>query len=325
MLRWGILSTGMIAKKFAATLGSMGGEAALAGVASRSLDKAKAFAEEYGAKAYFGSHEELANAGGIDAVYIATPNRYHFESAMLCLNAGKHVLCEKPFTTNAQDARKLFEAARGKGLFLMDGIWTMHLPMYHKIRQLIAEGEIGEVRHVRAEYGFAPAGARKEMKLDSSLGGGALLDVGIYNIAFAALALGLNPNGIKAHLNICDAGTDDLGTVILTYGGGKSAALSASIGVAMPIEGVIFGTKGRIALPNYQHAQQMVLHKDGEEPLTFEMPFEVNGFEYQIREAARCIRGGLLESERLDQTFSVGVIKLLDDIRKAAGLRFSFE
>ena len=325
MLRWGILSTGTIAKKFAVTLGGMKGEAVLAGVASRDAEKARAFADEYGAEAFFGSYEALVESDEIDIIYVATPNKFHFEHTKLCLNAGKHVLCEKPFTTNADDARKLYNLARSKGLFLMDGLWTLHIPMYHKIRQLISEGAIGEVRHVRAEFGFSPVGARKEMKMNPSLGGGALLDVGIYNIGFASMVLGINPTGIQAALNICDAGTDDFGTAVLTYDGGKSAALSASIGVVMPTEGVIFGTKGRLTLPNYQMATQMTLYVNGEEPVLFDMPFEINGFEYQIREAARCIKTGLSESSRINEEFSVGLLKILDDIRELGGLRFSFE
>jgi len=124
------MSTGTIAKKFAQTLTSMDEQVVFAGVASRDATKAKAFAETYGAKTFFNSHEEMINSKDIDAIYVATPNKYHFEHVMLCLNGGKHVLCEKPFTTNAEDARKLYDAAKSKGLFLMDGLWTMHLPMY---------------------------------------------------------------------------------------------------------------------------------------------------------------------------------------------------
>jgi len=325
MLRWGVLSTGTIAKKFAETLNGMKGEVVFAGVASRDIEKAQAFAKQYGAATAFGSYEEMAASSEIDAVYIATPNVFHFENALLCLEGGKHVLCEKPFTTNAADARKLYEIAKSKNLLIMDGLWTMHLPMYAKIRELISGGAIGEVRHIRAEFGFAPAGARKDFKLDPSLGGGSLLDVGIYNIGFAAMLLGVNPSSIQAHLNISGYGTDDLASVLLSYPCGTTAALTSSIGARMPVEGVIFGSAGLIHLPNYQVATTMTLHPQDGEPTEYNMPFDINGFEYQVREFTKCVRQGLTESSQLSPEFSVGIIKIMDDIREAEGLRFNFE
>ncbi|MCL2378693.1 MAG: Gfo/Idh/MocA family oxidoreductase [Defluviitaleaceae bacterium] len=325
MLRWGILSTGTIAKKFAQALNAMQGEAVFQGIASRDPAKAQDFATQYKANAAFGSYAEMAAAKEIDAIYIATPNKFHYENAMLCLEGGKHVLCEKPFTTNAQDARKLYAAAKAKNLLIMDGLWTIHLPMYKKIRQLIAENAIGEVTHIRAEYGFAPTGARKDFKLDSTMGGGSLLDVGIYNIGFAAMVLGLTPSSIQAHLNIGKHGTDELAAAILTYPNGTTASLVSAIGTKMPQEATIFGTQGRIHLPNYQSATYIIVHPNEGEPVEYNMPFHINGFEYQIREFDNCVSKGLTESRQLTQEFSIGVIKILDGIRKAGGLRFSFE
>lgn len=324
MLRWGILSTGMIAKKFAETLNQMDENFVLAGVSSRNFKRASEFANCYHTKA-FESHTALAHAEDIDIIYIAAPNAYHFEYVMLCLNAGKHVLCEKPFTINANEAKTLYETAKNKGLFLMDGLWTMHLPAYQKIRALIEDGCIGEVRHLRAEFGIVPTGARLAMKLDSNLGGGALLDIGIYNITFAALVMGQSPKQIQAHLRIADEGTDDLSTLLFTYPNGGTASLSSAIGVKMPSEAVIFGTKGYIHLPNYQLATQINLHVGEEAPVQFELPFEINGFEYQIKEAVRCIESGLLESPQLDAAFSVSILETLDEIRTISNLRFAFE
>ena len=187
MVRWGIISTGTIARNFADVLNKMNGVGAtvLGGVASRDIKKAKAFAEEFSVPSYYGSYEALAVAPDINVVYVATPNNLHFENVCLCLDAGKHVLCEKPFTINATQARELYVRARDKKLFLMDGLWIVHLPVLKKLKELLAEGIIGEVQHIRADYGFTAVGARKDRKFDSALGGGALLDVGIYNICFA--------------------------------------------------------------------------------------------------------------------------------------------
>jgi len=325
MLRWGIISTGTIAKKFAQTLTAMKGEVVFEGVASRDISKARDFAAQYGAKTAYGSYEEMANSKDIDAIYIATPNIFHYSHALLCLEGGKHVLCEKPFTTNAQDARKLYEVAKSKNLLIMDGLWTMHLPMYAKIRLLINENAIGEVKHIRAEYGFIATGPRKDFKMDSSLGGGSLLDVGIYNVGFAAMVMGTKPTNIQAHLNIGPYGTDDLSATILSYPKGVTASLVSSIGVKMQQEATIFGTEGRIHLPNYQSAACMALISNEGTTEEYNMPFDINGFEYQIREFSNCVSLNMLESPKLTREFSIGVIQILDDIRKAGGLQFSFE
>ena len=325
MLRWGILSTGTIARKFAQTLGGMKNEAVLAAVASRDMGKAGSFAKEYGVPVYFGSYEEMAASPNIDAVYVATPNNFHFENSMMFLNGGKHVLCEKPFTTNAEDARKLYDAAKSKGLFIMDGLWTIHLPLYAKIHELINAGTIGKVTHIRAEFGFAPAGERKDFKMDSLLGGGSLLDVGIYNIGFAAMVLGINPLSISAHLNIGEYGTDEMASVILVYPDGATASLTSAIGTKMPSSGTIFGTKGFISVHSHLTATKMTLHPNEGEPVEYHLPFDINGFEYQIREFAACVSRGLTESKKLTSEFSVGLMKILDDIRKIGGLKFSFE
>ena len=327
MIRWGIISTGTIARNFADVLNRMNGEgkAVLGGVASRDIEKAKAFAERLNVPEYHGSYEALAVAPDIDAVYVATPNNLHFENVCLCLDAGKHVLCEKPFTINAAQARELYVRAREKKLFLMDGLWIVHLPVLKKLKELLAEGIIGEVQHIRADYGFTATGARKDRKFNSDLGGGALLDVGVYNICFAHFVMDAMPTTIKSHLRINEYGTDDFNAVILEYPGIKSAVLTSSIGVTMPTEGVIYGTKGRIYLPNYQRAQSMTVYIDGSEAMEIKIPFDINGFEYQIREAGHCIENGMLTSSRLTEDFSVGVMQTLDDIRSQCCMRFSFE
>ena len=325
MLKWGIISTGTIARRFAEVLNKMDGEVQLGAVASRDIDKAKAFAEEFNAPKHYGSYEELAAAPDIDAIYIATPNNLHYENVCLCLDSGKHVLCEKPFTINAEEARKLYAKAREKKLFLMDGLWIVHTPLLKKLRQLLDEGIIGDVQHVRADYGFSASGGRKDRKFDSGLGGGALLDVGVYNAGFAHFIMGAMPTAVKAHLRINEYGTDDFGTAILEYPGRRTAVLTSSIGVVMPTEGLIYGTKGRIYFPNYQRAESMTIFADDREPEEIKMPFEIHGFEYQIREAGHCIKNAMLTSSQIPEEFSVGVMQTLDDIRACCGLRFSFE
>ena len=165
-MKWGILATGTIAKKFAATVCQMDpSEAVLTAVGSRTSESARAFAEAYGIPRYYGSYEDLAKDPEVEAIYISTPNHMHYENCMMCLEAGKHVLCEKPFTTNAAEARTLYHMAEEKGLFIMEAFWIRFLPLYDKLRELLDQGIIGDVRHARCEFGFVASGARKDRKL----------------------------------------------------------------------------------------------------------------------------------------------------------------
>ena len=171
IIHWGILATGVIAKKFALTLSEMekmGETVKLTAVASRTEEAAKKFAEEYGAVRYYGSYEEMVKDSEIDVVYIATPNNMHYENVLLCLNGGKHVLCEKPFTLNKKDAEILFQTAREKNLFIMEAFWIRHLPVLKELQKIIRQKKIGSIKHVRLEYGFISQGSRRERKFNPS-------------------------------------------------------------------------------------------------------------------------------------------------------------
>ena len=324
MLRWGILSTGTIAVKFASTLNQMKEEAVLAAVASRTLEKAQAFAETHGIPKAFGSYEEMFSDPEIDAIYIATPNNLHYENIRDCILHHKHVLCEKPMTTDAKQAQELFALAAKEGVFLMEGMWISHLPLLKKLRELLDSGIIGEVKHVRADYGFTSKGARRTRKFDSALGGGALLDVGVYNLTFTRMILG-DPLSFQSKVTFSEFGTDDFSVVLLEYPNGKTAAITTAIGIAMPTEGVIYGEKGRIYFPNYQQAQSLTVEIAGETPYTIDMPFEHTGFEYQIRETERCVAAGLLTSPYQTAEDTLAVLRTMDAIRESWGMKFSFE
>lgn len=319
MSRWGILSTGVIAKKFAATLNAMGEEAVLAAVASRDLSKAKAFAAEYaqaGSCSTYGSYQELLADPNVDIVYVATPNSLHAKNVLECIRHRKHVLCEKPLTTSAAEGEALFQSAKDAGVFLMEGMWIRHLPLLQKLQELIASGTIGQVKHLRADYGFIAQGARLVRKMEPSLGGGALLDVGVYNLAFARMIMGAEPESIQKQVNYSEFGTDDFSVLLLRYPGGRTAVLTAAIGIAMPTEGVVYGEKGCIRLPNYQQAQTLTVTLYDGRSYTIEMPFEHNGFEYQIREAQRCISQGLCSSDRLTPEDTLAVLREMEAVLK---------
>ena len=292
-MKWGVLATGTIAAKFANTINAMAAEGeTLAAVGSRDIGKAKAFAEAHGVARAYGSYEELAADGEVDAVYIATPNNLHAENMRLCLNAGKHVLCEKPFTTNADEAEALYRLAEEKGLFVMEAFWIRFLPLYEKLLRLIDSKEYGELRHVRCDYGFIARGARRERKLKSELGGGALLDIGIYNLGFLHMVMGGDPETFTSEVRLNEYGTDDFSALQLRYPGGRTAHSVQAIGLQIERRAALYFDSATVYLPDFQGAYAMTVRPNEGEAYTVECSPDINGFEYEIREASRCIGAG---------------------------------
>lgn len=325
-MKWGILATGTIAKKFAATVCQMNtAEETLAAVGSRSLDSAKTFAEEYEIPAYYDSYEAMLRDPNVEAVYIATPNHMHYANCMNGLQAGKHVLCEKPFTIRAEEARSLYRLAKKKGLFLMEAFWIRFLPLHGKLLEILKEGTIGELRHIRCEYGFLSQGARRERKFRSDLGGGALLDIGIYNLGFLHMLLKEAPEGFQTEVHFNEYGTDDFSVLQLRYPNGCTAHSAQAIGIEMERNAVIFGTKGSIFLDDFQHATTMTVRPYGGEACRIELPMDINGFEYQIREVSRCVAQGKCFSDIYTPEDNLTVLKLMDEIRESWGLKFTCE
>lgn len=325
-MRWGILATGTIANKFASTVNRMDDrEASLAAVGSRSLESACRFAEQYGIPACYDSYEAMAADQQVEAVYISTPNNLHYENCKMCLNAGKHVLCEKPFTTSVSQAEELYGLAEEKGLFIMEAFWIRFLPLLQRMEELIAQGAIGQVRHARCEFGFIAQGARKDRKFNPDLGGGALLDIGIYNLGFLHMVMGEAPVSFESSVHINEYGTDDFSAIQLVYPGGKSAHAAQSIGMDMGRGAAVFGSEGAIWLPDFQMAQTMTVSPYGGKPYEVSLPWEINGFEYQIREAVRCVSAGMSTSDILRPGDSLAVLRLLDQIRASWGIKFSYE
>lgn len=326
-MKWGILATGTIAKKFADTITQMSSEGeSLAAVGSRTLSGAEAFAQKYGIERAYGSYEQLAQDPDVEIIYVATPNSMHYENCRLCLEYGKHVLCEKPFTLHPEEAAELYRLAREKHLFIMEALWTRHLPIYRKIQGLVSGGAIGEVTKITSQYGFVTQGARKDRKFNSSLGGGALLDIGVYNLGFIQQTAGRSPESfVTEKVSINEYGTDDYSRICLTYPGSCSAVCIQTIGEELERRAVITGTKGSISLPDFQQAEQMVVTIDGKEPETIELPVDINGFEYEIREAGRCVREGRPASDIYTPEDSVALTELMYAIRMSWGMRFEGE
>lgn len=325
-MKWGILAIGTIAAKFADTVNRMGDDHTLAACASRSKEKAADFAHRFAIPRAYDSYEAMMNDPEVEAVYIATPNNLHYENCLLCLNAGKHVLCEKPFTVSRREGEQLFALAREKGLFLMEAFWIRFLPALQKMKELIDSGAIGDVVWARSDYGFISKGARKDRKFDSTLAGGALLDIGIYNLGFMRMVMGdAQPESFDSSFHISSYGTDDFSTILLRYPGRKSAVVTTAIGMDMPRHAAIYGTKGAIFLEDFQHAEKLTLRVDGEDPVLFDLPREINGFEYQIREAAQCVAAGRVSSDILKPEDTLDILELMEQIRRSWGMKFACE
>ncbi len=325
-MRWGILATGNIAGKFASTILAMENEGEiLAAVGSRRLQSAETFAQKYHISKAYGSYEELAQDPDVEAVYVATPNSMHYENCLLCLSHGKHVLCEKPFTINVQQAQELYDMASQKGLFLMEALWTWFLPLYGKLRNLMKEGTLGEIRQITCQYGFVAAGARRERKFDSSLGGGALLDIGIYNLAFLYLLKQEMPKTFTSQVRMSEYGTDAYSKLLFDYTDGSVAESVQTIGEELERNATVIGTKGTVFLKDFQHAQSMTVRLENQEETVLEYPEDINGFEYQIREVTRCVRAGKTASDCYTPEDSMAIGKLLYDIRKSWGMHFTGE
>ena len=260
-MKWGILATGNIAKKFASTINQMSKEnEQLVAVGSRNIESAKAFANEHDIPRYYDSYEALVKDQDVEAVYVATPNTLHYENCRLCLEHGKHVLCEKPFTIKDKQAQELYRLARDRHLFIMEGLWIWFLPLYDRLRSILQQGVIGEIKHISCQYGFVATGARKERKFNPALGGGALLDIGIYNLGFLRIVTGNEPQNVetqKVHIN--EYGTDDYSCLKLTYNDGCTAESVQTKGQELKRNAKIEGTKRSIFLPYIQHSEIMIL------------------------------------------------------------------
>lgn len=322
--RWGILGPGRIAHRFAQALDEVG-DARLVAVASRSSEHGRDFAQQYGASAYYDSNEAFASDPEVDAIYIASPHRFHHAQARLCLEAGKPVLCEKPFTVNAAQAADLIQLAQKKDLFLMEALWSRYLPIYGQVRTWLDHGEIGAVKLVSSAFCFRPERDPSDRKFNHELAGGALLDLGVYNISLSQWIAGDNPSSVSAVAELGDTGVDELTAVTLAYPQDVVAQFTCSYLFDAVNDLNIYGTNGHIRIhANFWQSTEATLSGQGKE-LVASLPFRRNGFEYQIEEAISCIRGGMGESKHMPLAGTLANMKTMDQIREQIGLKYSFE
>lgn len=326
MFNWGIAGTGAIASKFADTVYKMKDDMTVYGVASRNYGKAYKFAKQHHVTKAFESYERMLEDENIHGVYIAVPHPMHCEYAVAAMKAGKHVLCEKPVGMNAGQVQHMIDVAYDNNVFLMENMVTRFLPAVLQVRQWIDEGEIGEVRFIEASYGFPAQGFPDTRWFNRDLGGGALLDVGIYPVSFATMILGFDIEDIKTCAYLGEAGTDEHNMVTLVYRGGRRIAhLSSSVVADTGCGAVISGEFGKITMDHFTNCTRVALTRNFEETQIMEFPHEVNGFEYAIREAHHCISKGELESPRLPWVVTLENMRIMDRIRGMWGLHYPCE
>ncbi|MGH8855084.1 MAG: Gfo/Idh/MocA family protein [Telluria sp.] len=323
-VRWGILGTGGIARAFALGLKQVPG-AVLAAVGSRTPDSARNFARELGIDAAYGSYEELADATGVDIIYIATPHAMHARNAQLALRGGKAVLCEKPFAINRREAGEVVALARAKNLFLMEAMWTRFLPALAEVRRIMASGEIGAITQVHADFGFSATLDPEHRINKRELGGGALLDLGIYPLSIACALLG-KVETVQAQAIMSGDGDDAVDTstaFIMKHVGGTLSVCSCSIRARSASELVVSGTGGSIRMHRLFHlADRVSVDLQDGSSRTIPTPYLGNGYPHEAIEAGRCLREGVIEHPLMTHADTLAVMALLDVIRAQIGLRY---
>lgn len=322
-LKWGIVGAGAIAGRFAESLATLEGHELWA-IGSRNQDKAERFARGFGAQQAYGSYEALVQDPNIQVVYVATPHPLHCPNTLMALQAGKHVLCEKPFALNAAQAQQMIEEAKRSGLFLMEAMWTRFQPSMVKVREILQSGVLGHIELVQAEFGFQANVGPEHRILNPELGGGALLDVGIYPVSFASMVLG-TPQSIDSEAVMGSTGVDEEAVLWLSYPGEVQAELACSVRKKLGNSARIYGSEGYLEVTaNFWHSQKLILMANDQEQ-HLAVPFEGHGDQFQAIEVQRCLAQGLTESPIMPLAESLSIMQTLDAIRAQWELRYPGE
>jgi len=323
-LRWGILSTARIARKFIAGVrDSEHGE--VVAVGSRTPEKADAFADELDIPRRHGSYEALVADPDVDAIYVATPHPMHKDAAILCLRAGKAVLCEKPFTVNAAEAERVVAVAREQGVFLMEAMWSRFLPSVRKAREIAESGRLGELRMIMADFGFRTGWNPEGRLLNPALAGGGLLDVGIYALSLIGSFFG-EPTQVASVAHLGETGVDEQAAVALKYAGGRIGSVTTGVRIHTPMEAWLLGTDAKVHLHHaWWRGSKLTVLEAQNEIETLDVPMVGNGYNYEADEVARCIAAGKTESDVMPLDETLSLMGTLDKIRAQWGLKYPFE
>lgn len=323
MFKVGIIGAGWIAEKMAEALAPLEDYCVYA-IASRSIGKATEFAGRWNIPKAYGSYEDMVKDNDVDLVYIATPHSHHFPHAMLALNAGKPVLVEKAFTANAAEAEELIETACSKGLFITEAIWTRYMPLSHKVKEIMESGIIGKPRVITATLCYMME--FKERILRPDLCGGALLDLGVYALNFARMYFGTDIVRTVSNCHMGPTGIDLQECISLSYADGKMANLQAGTLCLNDRQGIINGTEGYIRVDNINCPEVIEVYRNYELAARYTKPEDmVNGYEYQVIEARRCIEAGLAESPMMPHQETLDIMKQMDGLRKEWGVVYPID
>ena len=322
--KWGIIGTGGIAGEFANDLSYLNNHT-VAAVGSRKLSTAQQFASKYPDCVGYPSYSELVADSSLDGIYIATPNNFHVEHTILALDAGKPVLCEKPFAINTSEVELMVNTATQKQLTLIEAMWTRFLPHIEIVRKIINSNVLGNIHTLQADHGQRLSESNKPRLWDPALGGGALLDLGIYVVSFAHLILGV-PDKITAKSNFTDKGVDEQTSAIFEYKNGAQAILNTTLRNSTPCRAVISGVNGWLEIDRtfYNPAAMRVVLNDGTKT-EYPNNYKGHGLREQAIEFSRCVGSKLIESPLMPHEESIGVMRSMDKIREQIGLHYPNE
>ena len=323
MFRIGIIGAGWIARKMCRAIAPFT-DLEIYAIASRTLEKAEAFAAEHNIRKAYGSYEEMVCDPAVDLVYIATPHSHHYDHAMLALEHGKPVLVEKAFTANVRQAEKLIETARSKGVFITEAIWTRYMPLSHKIKEIMESGIIGEPRILTATLCYMME--NKERIIRGDLCGGALLDLGVYTLNFARMYFGTDIVKTVTNCHLGPSGMDMHESISLSFADGKMANLQSGALCLNDRQGIISGTEGYIRVDNINCPEVVEVYRNYELVQRYTKDEDmVNGYEYQVIECRRCIEEKLQESPMMPHEETISIMKQMDDLRKEWGVRYPYD
>lgn len=318
-----ILGAGSIAGVMATTLQPLKDVTCYA-VAARDRDRAQVFADKYGFMKAYGSYKDMLEDPDVELVYIATPHSHHYEHIRMCLNHGKHVLCEKAFTANAKQAEEVMRLAESKGLLLTEAIWTRYMPMADKIREVVNSGIIGRPTTLAANLGYPLEHVERMVK--PALCGGALLDLGVYVLNFASMIFGDDIDSIAANCVRYHSGVDAQETIMLSYRDGRMATLYVTMLAQTDRRGIISGTNGYIEVDNINNFEAMrVYNLERRIVAEYAAPTQVTGYEYEVQSAMRAIREGQIECPEMTHAQTLFMMQLMDNIRAAWNYKFPYE
>jgi len=322
-MKMAILGAGSIARQMAFTISKMENVDTYA-VAARDFERAEKFAKEFGFEKAYGSYEEMLNDENVDLVYIATPHSHHYEHSIMCLNHGKHVLCEKAFTASAKQAEEILKLAESKKLLITEAIWTRYMPMAKTLNEVIESGIIGEVTSLNTNLGYTIKDIPR--MIEPKLAGGALLDLGVYTINFASMIFGDKIKSISSTAIKTQSGVDAQNSITLCYEDGKMAILNSTMLAVTDRQGVINGDKGYIVVENINNYEKIrVFSLDREEIAVYDRPKQISGYEYEVEAAIKAIQNKEIECPQMPHKETLRIMKLMDSLRHEWGVYYPFE